>query len=68
MGLAGREAVLPPVMVMDWPAARVVSWFRLILVALVVPMFRATAVAVSTSGVRMEVSARPVPDIQELAV
>jgi hypothetical protein len=55
-------------MVMDWPAARTVSWFRLILVAFVVPMFRATAVAVSTRGVRTEVEAlkvlaMPVPDM-----
>lgn len=37
------------------------------LVALVVPMLRAVAVAVSRVGVSMEVSARPVPDIQKLA-
>lgn len=38
------------------------------LVALVVPILRATAVAVSRVGVRMLVSARPVPLIQKLAV
>ena len=38
VGLAGREAVLPPVTVSDLPAARVVSWPRAILLVLLVPI------------------------------
>ena len=37
-------------------------------VAVVVPMFNMVAVAVSRVGVRTEVSARPVPEIQKLLV
>ena len=65
--------MLPPVIVMLWPAARTVSWLRFMVVALVVPMFRATAVAVSTRGVvtlvvALKVAAWPVPEMRKLAV
>ncbi len=60
--------VVPLVTVRFLPLATVVSWLRLMLVALVVPMLRVVAVAVSRVGVRILVSARPVPLIQKLAV
>lgn len=47
-------------------AAITVFWFRFMTVAFVVPIFKATAVAVSRVGVRMFVSAWPVPEIQKL--
>jgi hypothetical protein len=57
---------VPAAKVMFWLAAILTFLFKFIWVALVVPMFRATAVAVSTSGVRTLVSALPVPEIQKL--
>ena len=59
---------VPAAKVMFWLAAILTFLFKFIWVAFVVPMFRATAVAVSTRGVRTLVSARPVPDIQKLLV
>jgi hypothetical protein len=56
---------VPAAKVMFWLAAILTFLFKFIWVALVVPMFRATAVAVSTSGVRTLVSALPVPEIQK---
>jgi hypothetical protein len=63
--MAVMLARVSPVMEMVLPVERTVFWFIFTLVALVVPMLRVVAVAVSRVGVRMLVLARPVPDIQK---
>ena len=49
-------------------AAITVFWFRFMVVALVVPIFRAAAVAVSKDGAKNPVSERPASLIQNLLV
>ncbi len=56
----------PLAKVMFLPAARTVFWFRSISVALVFPMPRATPVAVSKTGDKIDTSALPVLLIQKL--
>ena len=65
------EAALPAkdIVPVDWDMLPVITvfLFRLIAVALVVPMLRATAVAVSRSGAWSDVPAVPVPDMLKFA-
>jgi hypothetical protein len=60
--------VVPKYVVFDAIVVLAVDFPMVIEVAFVVPTLRAAAVAVSTRGVRREVSALPVPDIQKLVL